>query len=90
MRPDTTANAEHLKELATAGPPDLGELMEDYEWTMRRRSTSLFNRAKQNHDSRYCRWPGQSEDGRKWTPRPGEREVRPWKGASDSDRKSVV
>lgn len=78
MKPQT-----QLQELATA-TPDLQELLEDYEWTLRRRSQSIFDRARINHDGRYCRWAGQSEDGRKWKPRKGEKEVRPWRGASDA------
>lgn len=70
-----------LQELA--GPPELAELDEDYQWCLNRRSL-WDRRARINRDSRYCQWAGQSDDGRKWTPRSGETEVRPWKGASDS------
>jgi hypothetical protein len=77
------ASKPELKEFARQSP-DLAEVMEDYQWCIRRRSNSLFGRQKLNNDVRFCQWPGQSDDGRKWSPRKGEREVRPWKGASDS------
>ena len=71
-----------LEELARK-IPDLGELSADYGWCVDRRGASLLARQRVNHDTRYNIWPNQSEDGRKWTPRKGEKEVLPFKGASD-------
>ena len=48
-----------------AGKPDIGELTEELGRSSRDfGQTSQVNRAE---DIRYCRWPGQSDDGRKWT-----------------------
>lgn len=71
-----------LHELARA-TPKLSELSEDYAWCVDRRGGSILTRQKENHDARYNIWPGQSSDGRKWTPRNGQKEVLPFPGASD-------
>lgn len=52
-------------------------------------STGYFDRMQLNMDTRYCLWPDQSDDGRKWEKKnrrlkPGESsEVFPFPGASD-------
>ncbi len=49
-----------------------------------------FTRMELNHDSRYCWWPGRTNDGRKWAQgrklMPGQKpnDVFPWPGASDA------
>lgn len=74
---------EKLSELASV-KPDLADLREDFDWCVNRRDASVFKRLRQNRRTRNCEWPGQSDDGRKWQPRPGEDKVRPWSGASDT------
>lgn len=74
-----------LKELAADnGQPQLEALREDYEWCVEKRDASIFSRQRINYQARNCVWPGQSEDGRKWTPVNGASEVWPWPGASDA------
>lgn len=72
------------REIGQLTDPDLGQLREEFEYTLNERDSSVFSRSLLNHDARYCVWPGQSSDGRKWTPRYGEDEVFPWPGASDA------
>lgn len=57
----------------------LGQLREDFQWCVQRRDVSVFRRQRKNYDTRYCIWPGQSDDGRKWGKDPF-----PWPGAADS------
>jgi hypothetical protein len=63
---------------------DLNELRTDFQWCIDRRDDGLWRRQRQNYRARYCIWPGQSEDGRKWKARAGEDGVFPWPGASDA------
>ena len=72
------------QETATLNNPNLPQLREEFAYTLNERNSNVFARARLNHETRYCVWPGQSEDGRKWTPRLGEDEVFPWAGSSDS------
>lgn len=72
------------KEVASITDANLPQLREEFAYTLNERSSNVFARARLNHETRYCVWPGQSEDGRKWTPKLGEDEVFPWNGASDS------
>ena len=72
------------QETATVNDPNIPQLREEFAYTLNERNANVFARARLNHETRYCVWPGQSEDGRKWTPRPGEDEVFPWPGASDA------
>ena len=76
-----TLRKDKLEEFA--GPPELGELLEEYRRCLDRRGT-FDRRQKLNRDARFQYWEGQSDDGRKWTPKGNDTEVRPWKGASDS------
>ena len=71
-------------ETATINDPNIPQLREEFTYTLNERNSNVFARARLNHETRYCTWPGQSEDGRKWTPKMGEDEVFPWPGASDS------
>jgi hypothetical protein len=72
------------QETATVNDPNIPQLREEFAYTLNERNSNVFARARLNHEARYCVWPGQSEDGRKWTPRLGEDEVFPWPGASDA------
>lgn len=73
---------DQLQELAEQ-TPDLPELDADYRLCLDRRGT-FDRRQRLNRESQFCVWPGQSDDGRKWTPRGDDESVRPWKGASDA------
>ena len=44
--------------------------------------SSYFNMVSHLDDSRYCRWPGQAEDGRKYSANL-KKQAFPWEGASD-------
>ena len=44
--------------------------------------SSYFNMVSSLDDSRYCRWPGQAEDGRKYSANL-KKQAFPWEGASD-------
>ena len=83
-RPDTTTTTDVRREVASITDANLPQLREEFAYTFNERSSNVFARARLNHETRYCVWPGQSEDGRKWTPKLGEDEVFPWPGASDS------
>ena len=67
-----------IKETAGLLDPNLAQLREEFTYTLNERNSNVFARARLNHEARYCVWPGQTEDGRKWTPRDGEDEVFPW------------
>jgi hypothetical protein len=73
-----------LREVGSFSDPKLGELREEFEYTINERDSSVFGRARLNHETRNCVWPGQTEDGRKWRARNGEDEIFPWEGASDA------
>jgi hypothetical protein len=47
------------------------------------RDANVFTRQRLNYESRYCQWPNQSPDGRKWKAPKGQ-EIFPWPGASDA------
>ena len=70
------------KELATT-EPNLNQLLEDFTWCVQRQNSTVFRRQKQNYNTRYCIWPNQSLDGKKWTTAQGPK-VFPWEGASDA------
>ena len=73
-----------IKEPAGLLDPNLPQLREEFAYTLNERNSNVFARARLNHEARYCVWPGQNEDGRKWTPQDGGDEVFPWRGASDA------
>ena len=75
-------NKRALKEQATADP-DLPALREEFLAAVDRRDKSLFTRQRLNSDARYCVWPNQSRDGRKWSAAKGQKPF-PWPGASDA------
>jgi len=63
--------------------PDVGALNEE----LRRAATDfgLGTRVGQAENTRYCRWDGQSGDGKKWNDnQPGGKMAFPWDGASDT------
>ena len=73
-----------IKETAGLLDPNLPQLKEEFAYTLNERNSNVFARARLNHEARYCVWPGQTEDGRKWMAHEGEDEVFPWPGASDA------
>lgn len=72
-----------LREVGGADPQVMA-LREEFEYAINERDSSVFSRARVNHEARFTVWPGQTEDGRKWKARRGEDEVFPWEGASDA------
>lgn len=78
----SSSRTDSLQELARR-KPELEELAEDYSWCVDRRGSAVQQRQRENHDARYNVWNGQSSDGRKWVPQKGQKEVLPFKGASD-------
>jgi hypothetical protein len=72
-----------LREEGSLSDPNLEQLKEEFMFCLNDRDSSVFTRARINHDTRYCIWPGQSEDGRKWTAKIGSQAF-PWDGSSDS------
>lgn len=63
--------------------PDVGALNEE----LRRAATDfgLGTRVGQAENTRYCRWDGQSGDGKKWNDnQPNGKAAFPWDGASDT------
>lgn len=77
-----TRAKENLKELARP-EPNLNELREEFIWCLERRDSTIFRRQRLNWNTRYCYWPGQTLDGKKWYGVDG-RDPFPWKGASDA------
>lgn len=72
------------KEVGSLTDPIIEELREEFAFVLNERDSNIFSRQRLNYEARNCIWGGQSEDGRKWTPRWGEDEVFPWPGASDA------
>ena len=70
------------RELALADP-DLPDLREQFLQSIERRDRSIFNRQRLNYDARYCVWPHQARDGKKWSAPLGQKPF-PWLGASDA------
>lgn len=66
----------------TSEKPDIGLLCEE----LKRSCWDTGSRIESIENTRYCRWAGQSEDGRKWARNlKGEkRKAFPWDGASDT------
>ena len=62
--------------------PDVGALVEE----LRRSSTDygVQARATRVEDTRYCRWAGQTDDGKKWNDAGRNKPAFPWDGASDT------
>lgn len=58
-------------------------LREGWDWCVAQRDSNVFLRQRQNFEARYCVWPYQSADGRKWAAGKG-REIFPWPGANDA------
>lgn len=63
--------------------PDLNRLREEFQWSVQHRDANVWTRARLNYNARYCRWRGQTSDGRKWA-KHYQAEVFPWDGASDA------
>lgn len=63
--------------------PDLKKLAEELDWSVNQRDANVWRRQQINYETRYNIWPGQSTDGRRWTP-DREGNIWPWPGASDA------
>lgn len=71
-----------LSEQASA-EPDLPELCAEFHRAVEGRDRNVFARQRLNTNARYCLWPHQSADGKKWKADSGKT-VFPWPGASDA------
>ena len=60
---------------------NLAEVRRSFTWALTEASTYISFISTLD-DTRYCRWAGQTYDGRKWSANTGK-EVFPWEGASD-------
>lgn len=60
---------------------NLAEVRRSFTWALTEAS-SYISFISTLDDTRYCRWAGQTYDGRKWSANTGK-EVFPWEGASD-------
>ena len=60
---------------------NLAEVRRSFTWALTEASTYISFISTLD-DTRYCRWSGQTYDGRKWSANTGK-EVFPWEGASD-------
>lgn len=63
--------------------PDIEILKSDWQRCVHDRQSNYWSRQRLNWETRYCRWPNQSIDGRKWQKK-GAPKVWPWNGAADS------
>lgn len=63
--------------------PDMAELSAAWSACVNHRNSNFWARQKLNWESRYCVWPNQSPDGRKWPKNP-KHKVWPWPGSADS------
>ena len=60
---------------------NFAEVKRSFTWSLTEAS-SYISFISTLDDTRYCRWAGQTYDGRKWSANTGK-EVYPWEGASD-------
>lgn len=62
--------------------PDIGALTQE----LRRSATEygIGSRVQKVENVRYCRWPGQTDDGKKWNDGSRTNPAFPWDGASDT------
>jgi hypothetical protein len=62
--------------------PDIGALTDE----LRRSATEygIGSRVQKSENVRYCRWPGQTDDGKKWNDGNRTNPAFPWDGASDT------
>lgn len=79
----TRHGAADTLEATEADEPNIRTLQSELE-DARNGVSDFARRVDWNQDVRYCRWAGQSEDGRKWQENMDDREVFPWDGASDT------
>ncbi len=74
---------ETTDKLAHAGTPDIAELSREFSRSLG--DGRMLERIRRADDVRYCVWPGQSDDGKKWSANmPEGRQAFPWEGASDT------
>lgn len=64
--------------------PNLSEIAEDWRWCVDQRDSRVYTRVRNNINRRTCWWPGQTDDGRRWSKQGNEKEVFPWPGAADT------
>ncbi|EFX61273.1 hypothetical protein DAPPUDRAFT_274251, partial [Daphnia pulex] len=69
---------------AATPEPDLSEIAEDWRWCVDQRDSRVYTRIKNNINRRTCWWPGQTDDGRRWSKRGNDKDVFPWPGAADT------
>jgi hypothetical protein len=60
---------------------NFAEVKRSFTWALTEAS-SYISFISTLDDTRYCRWAGQTYDGRKWSANTGK-EIFPWEGASD-------
>lgn len=61
----------------------MADLNGEWQRCVGQRQSNFWTRQKLNWESRYCIWPNQTPDGRKW-PKSTKHKVWPWPGSSDS------
>jgi len=66
--------------------PELGEMVRELDHAINN-AFEFYDRNEHCLNTRYCWWPGQTRDGRKWGTL--EREPFPWPGASDTRIRTV-
>lgn len=59
------------------------ELIELYQWSVDHLNRGYNGRVRSNLNTRYARWPNQSEDERRWKSGTKDGRIYPWEGASD-------
>lgn len=63
--------------------PDVQELSKEFQRSLS--DGRMMERIRSSDNIRYCRWPGQSDDGKKWSQLlPNGQQAFPWDGASDT------
>ena len=69
--------------LVHAGKPDVSELTKEFSRSIG--EGRMLTRLRDSDSVRYCVWPGQSDDGKKWSANlPEGKQAFPWDGASDT------
>lgn len=95
MNDENVSPLSELKPRKVLGAVEIAALIADMKAELQAAAAlGYFDRMELNHDTRFAWWPGQSDDGRKWSHperygrlSPGQeptRKVFPWEGASDA------
>lgn len=74
---------DHNRPRRAGEPADLDALQADWLHCVQDRQANFWTRQRLNWEARYCVWPGQTSDGRKW-PRNNTAKIWPFAGAADS------